>query len=129
MNDIAVPRLLTLGRAGVDASEQFLAVARQRPGSAKGIVFLLLEDEFGFINLVILPEVYEAHRLLVRSEPLLLARGILERRDRQVNVRVEQLGPLNAPSRRVLQPQADEVAALRAVVPAPQHFAQGRRRA
>ena len=129
LGDVASSRLLADLPDGSRVVLPGLAVARQRPGSAKGIVFLLLEDEFGLINLVILPEVYEAHRLLVRSEPLLLARGVLERRDRQVNVRVERLGPLNLPSRRVLQPQADDVAALRAVVPAPQHFAQGRRRA
>ena len=52
-----------------------LVVARQRPGTAKGIVFLLLEDEFGTINLIVPPPVYERHRLAVRSEPLLLAAG------------------------------------------------------
>src|SRR3712207_9223464 len=56
-----------------------LVVARQRPGTAKGIVFLLLEDEFGTINLAVPPDVYERHRLLVRSEPLLLASGRLEK--------------------------------------------------
>jgi error-prone DNA polymerase len=56
-----------------------LVVARQRPGTAKGIVFLLLEDEFGTINLIVPPDVYERHRLLVRSEPLLLAAGRLEK--------------------------------------------------
>ena len=50
-------------------------VARQRPGTAKGIVFLLLEDEFGTINLIVPPDVYERHRLTVRTEPLILARG------------------------------------------------------
>ena len=52
-----------------------LVVARQRPGTAKGIVFLLIEDEFGTVNLIVPPPVYERHRLLVRSEPLVLADG------------------------------------------------------
>ena len=56
-----------------------LVVARQRPGTAKGIVFLLIEDEFGTVNLIVPPPVYERHRLLVRSEPLMLADGRLER--------------------------------------------------
>ena len=56
-----------------------LVVARQRPGTAKGIVFLLLEDEFGTINLIVPPDVYERHRLTVRTEPLILARGRLEK--------------------------------------------------
>jgi error-prone DNA polymerase len=56
-----------------------LVVARQRPGTAKGIVFILLEDEFGTVNLIVPPPVYERHRLMVRSEPLLLAFGRLEK--------------------------------------------------
>ena len=56
-----------------------LVVARQRPGTAKGIVFLLLEDEFGTINLIVPPHVYERDRLTVRTEPLVLAEGRLER--------------------------------------------------
>ncbi len=104
-----------------------LAVARQRPGSAKGIVFLLLEDEHGLFNVVLMPEVYEAHRLLARSEPLLLIRGALERREGQVAVRAESLAPLAVPSRPALPGGAVEQ--LRSVAPPPQHFAQGRRRA
>ena len=56
-----------------------LVVARQRPGTAKGVVFMLLEDEHGTINLVVPPEVYERHRLAVRTEPLVVAEGRLER--------------------------------------------------
>jgi error-prone DNA polymerase len=105
-----------------------LAVARQRPASAKGIVFLLLEDEHGLFNLVLMPDVYERHRLLARSEPLLLVRGTLEHREGQVTVRVESLAPLDLPSRRALPAEAD-LQQLRSVAPPPQHFAQGRRRA
>ena len=77
-----------------------LVVARQRPGTAKGIVFLLLEDEFGTINLIVPPPVYERHRLLVRSEPLMLAEGRLEKLPAAgggINVFVEDLQPLKAP--------------------------------
>ena len=56
-----------------------LVVARQRPGTARGIVFMLLEDEHGTINLVVPPAVYERHRLVVRTEPLVVADGRLER--------------------------------------------------
>ena len=78
-----------------------LVVARQRPGTAKGIVFILLEDEFGTINLIVPPPVYERHRLVVRSEPLLLARGRLEKlpiAGGALNVYVRDLQPLAAPS-------------------------------
>ena len=58
---------------------------------------MLLEDEQGQINLILPPPVYEAHRAIVRGEPLLLARGRLERSGRNLNVVVrslESLGPL-----------------------------------
>jgi error-prone DNA polymerase len=74
-----------------------MAVARQRPSTANGIVFMLLEDEHGQANLIIPPPVYEAHRAVVRGEPLLLARGRLERVGRNVNLLVSEvvsLGPL-----------------------------------
>jgi error-prone DNA polymerase len=74
-----------------------MAVARQRPATAKGVVFMLLEDEHGQMNLIVPPPVYERYRGLVRGEPLLLAHGRFERRDRNMNVLVdgiESLGPL-----------------------------------
>jgi error-prone DNA polymerase len=74
-----------------------MAIARQRPATANGVVFMLLEDEHGQANLILPPQVYEQHRAVVRGEPLLLARGKLERADRNVNLLVGQitsLGPL-----------------------------------
>jgi error-prone DNA polymerase len=74
-----------------------LVVARQRPATANGVVFMLLEDEHAQVNLVVPPPVYERHRALVRGEPLLLARGRFERYERNRNVVVEEfttLGPL-----------------------------------
>ncbi|HWI09313.1 MAG TPA: error-prone DNA polymerase [Solirubrobacteraceae bacterium] len=56
-----------------------LVIARQRPGTAKGITFLLLEDEFGTVNVVISPQIYERDRLTVRTEPLVVVEGRLER--------------------------------------------------
>ena len=78
-----------------------LVVARQRPGTARGIVFILIEDEFGTTNLVVPPAVYERHRLIVRSEPLLLAEGRLEKltiTNGAINVFVSSLGALDAPA-------------------------------
>jgi error-prone DNA polymerase len=74
-----------------------LVVARQRPSTANGVVFMLLEDEHAQVNLVVPPQVYERFRALVRGEPLLLARGRFERYERNRNVVVESftsLGPL-----------------------------------
>jgi error-prone DNA polymerase len=74
-----------------------MAVARQRPATANGVVFMLIEDEFGVVNLIVPPTVYDRHRAIVRGEPLLLARGRFERIERNQNVLVrslETLGPL-----------------------------------
>jgi error-prone DNA polymerase len=119
-----------------------LVVARQRPGTAKGIVFLLIEDEFGTVNLIVPPPVYERHRLLVRSEPLLIATGRLERlpiAGGAINVFVDGLEPLKAPQevgaeivsleeRARREAEATELADFRTVAPAVQSFASGRRR-
>jgi len=78
-----------------------LVVARQRPGTAKGIVFLLLEDEHGTINVIVPPDVYERHRLIVRTEPLVLARGRLEKLPAAggaLNVLVHDLRALSMPT-------------------------------
>jgi error-prone DNA polymerase len=77
-----------------------LAVARQRPSTANGIVFMLLEDEHGQANLIVPPPVYECHRAIVRGEPLLLATGKLERHDRNINLLVSKLASLGALARR-----------------------------
>ncbi len=74
-----------------------MAVARQRPSTANGIVFMLLEDEHGQVNLIVPPQVYERHRATVRAEPLVLARGRFERVGENRNVlvsKIESLGPL-----------------------------------
>jgi error-prone DNA polymerase len=57
-------------------------IARQKPGTANGITFLLLEDEGGTLNVIVPEKLYEAHRLIVRTEPLLLIDGILERHEK-----------------------------------------------
>src|SRR5439155_24320799 len=74
-----------------------LVVARQRPATAKGVTFMLLEDELGTINLIVAPPVYERHRLAVRTEPFVLAEGRLERRSGTVNVVVSAISALERP--------------------------------
>ena len=92
-----LPRGSTVAVAG-------LVIARQRPGTAKGTMFLLLEDEWGTINLIVGKAVYERHRHLARAEPLLLARGRLEREEGVVNVIVRELRALE----RFLAPGVEE---------------------
>ena len=77
-----------------------LVVARQRPGTANGIVFILLEDEHGTINLIVPAPVYERHRLVVRTEPLMLIEGKLEKLPAAggaINVLVDKVGSISAP--------------------------------
>jgi error-prone DNA polymerase len=122
-----------------------MVVARQRPGTANGIVFVLLEDEHGTINLIVPPRVYERFRLTVRTEPLVLAAGRLERHPSAggaTNVIVERLEPLHAPEvplaevkdlssldeRERRRREAERAAAFRAAAPAVMSFASGRRR-
>jgi len=94
-----------------------MAVARQRPATANGVVFMLLEDEFGQMNLVVPPAVYDRFRPLVRAEPLLLARGRFERVGRNQNVLVRELESLGPLARRCAD-EADVFGSL----PAAHHF-------
>ena len=77
--------------SGCEVAVAGLVIARQRPGTAKGTMFLLFEDEFGTINLIVAKDVYERHRQLARSEPLLLARGRLERSQERTPARLLRL--------------------------------------
>ncbi|MEA2332765.1 MAG: error-prone polymerase [Thermoleophilaceae bacterium] len=74
-----------------------LVVARQRPATAKGVTFMLLEDEHGTINLIVPPPILERFRLAVRTEPLVLAAGRLERREGTTNVLVDRIERLERP--------------------------------
>jgi error-prone DNA polymerase len=79
-----------------------LVVARQRPGTAKGVVFLLLEDEGATLNIVVPPAVYERDRLTVRTEPLVVVEGKLESfasAGGAVNVVASRVVSLDAPDR------------------------------
>jgi error-prone DNA polymerase len=68
-----------------------LVVARQRPETAKGFVFVLLEDEGGMSNVIVRPDVYDRYRAAVRGEPFLWIRGKLAKDDGTVNVLAEEI--------------------------------------
>jgi error-prone DNA polymerase len=69
-------------------------VVRQRPGTAKGFVFLNLEDETGLVNVIVRPALFHRHRLDLVNEPFLLIEGTLQRQDNVTSVRAERLAPL-----------------------------------
>jgi error-prone DNA polymerase len=71
-----------------------LVVCRQRPGTAKGFVFLLLEDETGVVNVVIRPDLYEAQRSTLRGEPYLCIEGSVQLHSGTLNVIAHKVTPL-----------------------------------
>jgi error-prone DNA polymerase len=70
-------------------------IARQRPGTAKGFVFLSLEDETGVANAIIHPDLFQKHRMLVTSEQFLLVEGILQNQDNVISVKAKRVLPLS----------------------------------
>jgi error-prone DNA polymerase len=101
---------------GSEVAYAGLAIARQRPATAAGIVFMLLEDEHGQVNLIVPKQVYERYRALVRNEPLLLARGRYERVGENRNVVVATVTTLGPLARRVAELD------LGATLPRAHHF-------
>jgi len=69
-------------------------IARQRPGTAKGFVFLSLEDETGVANAIITPDLFQKNRLLVGSAQFLLIEGTLQNQDNVISVKAEHVLPL-----------------------------------
>ena len=88
--------LLHNGRDGETVATAGLVICRQRPGTAKGFVFLTLEDETGLVNVVITPQRFERQALLISRTPLLLVRGVLQVEQKVVNVRAKQFRALEA---------------------------------
>jgi error-prone DNA polymerase len=69
-------------------------IVRQRPGTAKGFVFLSLEDETGIANVIVRPPLFERYRLVLVTEPFLLIQGTLQQQDGVTSVRAEHVSPL-----------------------------------
>jgi len=71
-----------------------IVIARQRPQTAKGYVFILIEDEYGHINVIVKPKVYERYRASVRMEPFLVVQGKLRKDGATLNVIAEDIQAL-----------------------------------
>ena len=69
-------------------------ITRQRPGTAKGFVFVSLEDETGVANAIITPDLFHRNRLLLTSERFLAIEGILQNQDNVISVKAERVLPL-----------------------------------
>ncbi|HEV2124052.1 MAG TPA: OB-fold nucleic acid binding domain-containing protein, partial [Chloroflexota bacterium] len=79
---------------GVPVRTAGLVVCRQRPGTAKGVTFLLLEDETGLANVVVYQGLYQRERLTLRTSPVLLIEGRLERQGDAVNIVAARMTPI-----------------------------------
>ncbi len=66
-------------------------ICRQRPGTAKGFVFISLEDETGISNAIVTPPMFEAHRLVITEEPFLLIEGPLQHVDGVIHVKARRI--------------------------------------
>lgn len=80
--------------AGSNVTVAGYVVCHQMPATSKGHVFLTIEDEEGLMNIVIRPDVYEKYRYVERTEPLMLIRGQVQKRDGVINIIAERLEPL-----------------------------------
>ena len=79
-------------------------VIRQRPMTAKGFMFVTLEDEFGFLNVVVKPDLFKKYRDTLVMENALIVKGILEKRDGVINIIGKKFIPL-----RPTKDQADQI--------------------
>jgi error-prone DNA polymerase len=70
-------------------------ICRQRPGTAKGFVFLSIEDETGVANAIVTPDLFQKNRLLLSSEQFLMVEGILQNQDNVISVKAERVLPLS----------------------------------
>jgi error-prone DNA polymerase len=68
-----------------------MVITRQRPGTAKGFVFLTLEDETGIANIIVRPDLFARDRLVIVEEPFLIVDGVLQSQDGVTSVRAEQV--------------------------------------
>jgi error-prone DNA polymerase len=81
-------------RNGMWVSVAGWVIVRQRPGTAKGFVFLSLEDETGIANVIVTPQLFELNRLALVDYPFLLIEGVLQHQDNVISVKAKRVEPL-----------------------------------
>ncbi len=97
MNKLKIRRAIELSQI---PNGQYLkiggcVIARQRPGTAKGFVFLSIEDETGVANAIINPQLFQKNRLLLTSEQFLMVEGILQNQDNVISVKAAHVSALS----------------------------------
>jgi error-prone DNA polymerase len=89
-------RELSYLRDGENVLVAGLVITRQRPGTAKGFIFLSLEDETGIANAIITPSFYAENTMAVLHERFVLIEGKLQKKEKVIHVKAEKIMPLNA---------------------------------
>jgi error-prone DNA polymerase len=84
---IDLPRV----RSGRRVRTAGMVITRQRPGTAKGFVFLTLEDETGVANIIVRPDLFDRERLTLVESPFLLVEGVLQNQDGVTSIKAEQV--------------------------------------
>jgi error-prone DNA polymerase len=82
-------------RDGSSISVAGWVIVRQRPGTAKGFVFLTLEDETGVANVIVTPQLFDKYRLVIVDHPFLLVSGKLQNQDRVFSVKAKSVRALS----------------------------------
>ena len=71
-------------------------IVRQRPGTAKGFVFLTMEDETGMVQAIIRPDLFRKHRPFIVRTPVLMVEGTLQKQDGTISVKARRFEAVNA---------------------------------
>jgi len=72
-----------------------MVITRQRPGTAKGFVFLTLEDETGLVNVIVRPDVYERYRRIIRTSTTLVIEGVLQKESGCIDLIARHIRPFD----------------------------------
>jgi len=97
LNKLGIKRAIDLReiRNGTWARVAGWVIVRQRPGTAKGFLFLSMEDETGIANIIVTPDIFDRNRSVLVNEPLLLIEGPLQNQDNVIHVRARRIEPLS----------------------------------
>ena len=97
LNKLGVTRAIDLSeiRNGRPATVAGWIIVRQRPGTAKGFMFLTMEDETGIANIIVTPSVFDRNRAVLVNYPLLLINGVLQNQDGVIHVKAGRIRPLD----------------------------------
>ncbi|HXI89793.1 MAG TPA: error-prone DNA polymerase [Blastocatellia bacterium] len=97
LNKLGIKRAIDLReiRNGVWVRVAGWIIVRQRPGTAKGFLFLSMEDETGIANVIVTPDIFDRNRVVLVNQPLLLIEGPLQNQDNVIHVRARRIEPLS----------------------------------